>query len=802
MALRFAWRSLWRYPATTVGAVLALGLGIGATSTMFGLLNAVLLRPLPFPESERLVEIYGTVERQQVERRGASFPDFYDWRAQSRSFDGMAAWYSAGAIGYGGEEPESLRGEIVDGPYFELLGVSPLAGRVFQASDHQPGAAPVVVIGERLWERRFGRKPEALGQSLRLDSRVYTVVGVVPAAFTGRSDSAEIFRTAASAMPPEALARRGDRWFPALARLRPGVTLAAAQGELDRINAGLAAAHPDTNEKRAAEVVRLADEVFGDVRPAVSLLFGAVALVLLLACANVASLLLARGEARRREFSLRRALGADDRRLVGLLLAEGAWLALLGGGLGWLLAGWAGDALLALSPVRFPSFAAPALDWRVLLFVSALCLGTALLMGLAPLRSLRDESLGQALREGAAEARGGGGTRPLRWIVVGEVALTVTLLVGASLLLRSFGALLAFDPGFDPKGVLSLRVQLPAPAEGEETRQGAGTLALLDELGALPGVRSASLSSDVPLAGASAIFYSAEGAAEEDATTQPRAYRHRTSPGHFRTLGLELVEGRDFEAGELRSDSGVVIVSAGVARRFWPGESAIGRRVKPGRPESAAPWLRIVGVVKDANLRGIPRNPTGDPDLYFPFEEGARSFALLLRTDGSAAGLAAPVRTLLRRERPGAAVFAERTLEDLVEAELAPARFLSWLLGVFASIALTLSVIGIYGLLAYWVRLRTREIGIRSALGAGQGELLGLVLGQALGMAAAGLAIGAGLAFALGRAVESQLYGVRPLDALSFVATAAIMLLAAGAASLPPALRALRVDPLEALRTE
>ena len=808
--LRYAWRTLWKSPATTIGAVLALALGIGATTTMFALLNAVLLRPLPFPESDRLVELWGTVERLQAERRGASYPDFYDWRAQSQSFDGMASWSGTGAILYGAGEPEAVQGEVIDGPYFEMLGGRALAGRVMEAADFRAQSPPVAVIGERLWERRFGRRQDAIGGSIRLDSRVYTVAGVVPASFRGRSDAAEYFVAAQAAMPANVLAARGNRSFPALARLKSGVAREQAQAELDGINAQLALTYKDTNDKRAAQVSPLADEIFGPIRPAVSLLFGAVALVLLLACANVASLLLARSEARRREFSLRRAIGADDRRLVQLLLAESAWLVILGGGAGSLLAMWAGDGLLALSPVQLPSFAAPGLDWRMLLFVSGLGLVTTVLIGLTPMGSLGGGSLAQSLREGAVAARGGAGTRTLKLIVVGEVAVTVMLLVGAGLLVRSFLALLDFDPGFDPRGVIAMQAQMPLAVQGGSqgtgpapSDQGLGALALVDELKAIPGVKAAGLSSDIPLGGSSALFYSAEGHVVEDAQNRPRAYQHRVTPGYFAALGLRFVEGRDFMPTELAAGTTAVIVSEGVTRRFWPGESGLGKRVKVGAPDADTPWLTIVGVVANANLRGIPRNPTADPDFFFPFNDRARFFAVLLRGNSAdVSGLVGPARAVLRRRDAGAAVFGQQTLESLVAQQLASARFLSWLISVFAGVALTLSVIGIYGLLAYWVRRRTPEIGIRAALGAGRGQLLRLVVGQAMALTAIGVAIGVVLAIVSGRWVETQLFGVRPFDGVSFAATAAIMLTAAFCASLAPALRALRVDPLTALRAD
>jgi putative ABC transport system permease protein len=796
--------------------MLALALGIGATTTIFGLLNTVLLRPLPYPESERLVEIYGTVLREQVERRGTSFPDYFDWRDQSQSYDGMSAWFGNSFILYGAGEPEPVNAEIVDGPYFDLLGVAAIAGRVFQAADHRPGAAPVAVIGERLWEERFGRAGEAIGRTLQLDSRAFTIVGVVSARFRGRSDQAVVWTPVHSTLPPNALTQRGNRGFPALARIKTGITLEQAQAEMTAINARLERAYPDTNEKRSAAVSPLANEVFQSVRPAVSLLFGAVALVLLIACANVASLLLARSEARRREMSLRRALGADDRQLVRLLLIESALLVVLGGGLGWVLAQWTGDALLALSPVQLPSFAVPATDWRTVGFVALVAVLTTVGISLTPLAGVRGGSLAQSLREGAVAQRGAGRVATLRVIVVGEVAVAVALLVGAALLGRSFSALLDFDPGFNPDGVLAMRLQLQAPPQPAATSTvaqtnpapapppaptGPGPLALLDAVRGLPGVRHAALTSSVPLADAGAIFYAADGMSNVDATNRPRAYVHRVTPGYFETLGMRLIDGRDFAVNEMSTESTAVIVSRKVVDRFWPGQSGVGRRIKQGDFESKTPWLTIVGVVDEANLRGIPRNPTADPDLYFPFNQRARGFAALIRTDGDPAALVAPARAAVQQAAPGVAVVNAQTIDSLVATQLAPARFLSWLTGAFAIVALTLAVIGIYGMLSYWVRRRTSEIGIRAALGANQSRLLSLVVGQAMMMAAVGVTLGAVIAAGLTRLIESQLYAVQAMDWMSFAATAAVMLVAAAAASLAPAVRALRLNPITALRS-
>jgi predicted permease len=797
--LRYAWRAMWKSPATTLGAMLALALGIGATTAVFGLFNAVLLRPLPYPHPERLVELYGNTQREVVERRGTSFPDFYDWRDQSRSFDGMALWTSSSPILYGSGEPESLNGEVISGPYFDLLGAEPLIGRVLVAADDERGGgARPAVISEGLWGRRFGRQPTVLGRSIQLNNNVFTIVGVVPAHVRGRSDQADVWTTASGTFPPAVLEQRGNRGFPVLARLKEGVSVATAQAELDGVSRRLEQAYPDTNEKRGVEVAPLAQEVFGDIRSAVSMLSVAVVLVLLIACANVASLMLARTEARRRELSVRLALGADKRRLARLMVAESAWLVVLGGGAGWMLALWATEGLLALSPVQLPSFAVPSVDWRMLLFMSGVAVVTTLGIGLLPVAIKSVGSLAQELREGSAESKGTARSSTLRVIVVGEVALAVALLVGATLLGRSLGGLMAFDPGFHTTGLLALGVQLPqrptaasTPTDGNAPAgAGMSALAMLEALEGMSGVASA------------ALFYAAEGRAIDDARTRPRAYVHRVTPGYFETIGLRLVRGRDFTARELGVDSTAVIVSEGVARRFWPGEDPIGRRVKRGSLDSESPWLTIVGVVEDANLRGIPRNPTADPDLYFPFNDAARGFAAVLRAHGSAADLTGPARETIRRVNSQAAVTTAETIETRVNGQLASVRFLSWLTGTFAALAFTLSVIGIYAVLAHSVRKRRREIGIRSALGAPSASVLTMVVSQGLSLVVVGLAIGVALSLGLSRNLQTWLYGVSTIDWPSYAAVAVIVLAASTLASLIPALRAVRIDPMIALRNE
>ena len=786
--------------------MLALALGIGATATMFGLLDAVALRPLPYPESDRLVELWGNVERQVVERRGTSIPDYLDWKAKSKSFDLFSAWSGSGFIMYGNDAPERIAGETVAGEYFAALGVEPILGRGLTSADDAANAPLAAVIGEQLWNRAYGRAPDAIGRSIRLGNQVFIIVGIAPAAFKGRSDTSEVWVSMIASTTPQGREARGSRGFPALARLATGISVERARADVTNVALQLAQAYPDTNEKRGVEVSPLANEVFGQIRPAISLLFGAVAFVLVIACASVASLLLARTESRRREFSLRRAIGADERRLVRLMLSESAWVVALGGTAGCLLAMWAGDALLALSPVQLPSFAAPGIDWRTLTFVAGLGVLITVVVGISPLRSMGTRSLAQDLREGAIEARGGVSGRTLQVIVAGQIAVTVTLLVGAALFGRSFAALAKFDPGFEPAGVLAMRVQLPVVAGAQAAPQGvdagAPALALLEDLRGLPGVMHAALASAIPLGGQGAIFYSAEGMGEVDATNRPRAYLHRVSPGYVETIGLRLNEGRVFGATDLGANATSVMVTQAMAERFWPGQSAIGRRIKAGDLTSENSWWTIVGVLKDANLRGIPVNPTKDPDIFLPFNERSRGFAVLIKASTDPSSLIKPAADVMRRRDAGVAVFTPQRLSELVDQQLAASRFLTWLTGVFAAIALTLAIIGIYGLLAYWVGQRTREIGVRAALGANRSQLMGLVVGQGLLLAAIGVVAGGVAAAGLGRFVETQLYAVQPLDVVSFAATAGVMIATAFIASVVPALRTLRIDPINALRGE
>jgi predicted permease len=805
--IRYALRALRRTPGFSVVAVLVLAIGIGANTAIFSLVDALLVRGLPYPDPDRLVVLIGNVERAAgVERRGNSYPDHLDWRARSTSFDDMAAYDATNVLLTGFDEPERIPAEVVSAPYFAVLGVSPQHGRTFTPrEDEVPNRDLVVVLSDGLWKRRFGADPGIVNRQIRLGTRVFTVVGVMPPGFTGLSDQAQVWMP--FVLGGGSLANRGNRGFRTIARLKAGVSIDRARAELDAISQQLAETYRETNDKRAVEVSPLSVETFGQLRPVVFTLMGAVAFVLLIACANVANLLIGRSEVRQREIAVRSALGAGQSRLVRQLVTESCVLALLAAAAGSALAYLAVRALVASSPVTLPSFMQPGLSLPVLAFTIGVALVCGLLLGLAPAAHSRLARLSDALRD---SARGSTGVRSHRLrsvLVVAEVTLAIVLLVGAGLMIRSMQKLTAVDPGFDAAGILTFSASVPrqpGPAPGPATQPPpfvASGRDILERVRAVPGVISASLTSDLPLSGGgAAVFYSAEGDTAADARTMPRAYVHWVTPDFFATLGIPMAAGRTFDGSELAVDSRVVIVSRGVVRRFWPDEDPIGKRITLGRPGSQNPWLTIVGVVGDVKYRGLPENPTSDPDLYFPAVDRSPQ-GVIVRAGVDAETLGPLVRAAARSAHPSIVVFGLSTLGRLVDAQTAASRFTTWVLGLFAAAALVLSMVGIYGVMSYLIAQRTREFGIRLALGATRSEILRVVLRQGARLIAVGAALGIVATAALSRLLGSLLYQVSAFDISAGIA---VLLLVSVAliSCVVPAVRATRVNPIIALRSE
>jgi putative ABC transport system permease protein len=801
--VRYALRALGRAPGFTAVAIAALAIGIGGNTAIFSLVDALRAGALPFREADRLVELWGNVQRASVERRGASYPDYLDWRAQSRSFEDVAAFDSQWLTlaGTDADEPERMLTEFVSSPYFSLLGVAPARGRVFRDDeDLVSKPSQVVVLSDGLWKRRFDADPNVVGRTVTLccAPRQYTVVGVMPPGFKGVSDTAELWVPFATYASPSVMAERGSRGFAALARLKPGVTLRAAQADMDAISRRLEQAYPDTNEKRAVELSPLDVELFGDIRPALLALMAAVAFVLLIACANVANLLIARSEARRREIAVRTALGAGRGRLLRQFITESCVLTFMGAVAGLLLARVAVAMLLARSPVTFPSFVTPGLDLRVALFTVAVSVACGIVVGLVPGSRGDARDLSGSLKE-SARSSGGRESQRLRGVlVVVEVSVAVVLLVGAGLMIRSVQNLAALDPGFDPHGVLAVHASIPRVA----SRPAVEGRVLLDRLRAIPGVAAAALSNGLPLDGdGGATFYSAEGQPDSTVQNRPRIYVHVVTPELFSTLKIPIVAGRTFAQAEMSSPSQAAIVSENVVKRFWPGQDPVGKRVKFGSLASNNPWLTIVGVVPDVKYRGLPRNPTADPDIYIPFADRNSLVAIALRTTVPPASMIAPVRAAIRAADRSIAVYNVATMDDLVRGQMSRSRFTMWLMGLFAGVALLLASVGIYGVMSYLVTQRTQEIGIRLALGANRRDILRLIVGNGMRLIGTGIAIGIGASLALARLVTTLLFGVTGVDTASGLAIAVLAIVSLAACYLP-ALRASRVDPLRALRYE
>ncbi|HEX7049883.1 MAG TPA: ABC transporter permease [Longimicrobiales bacterium] len=808
--IRYALRTLRRAPGFTAVAVLTLALGIGANTAIFSVVNGVLLHPLPYPEPDRLVGVY---QLWQGDRAVMTPANFRDVRQQATGADGtsspvleeMAPYYRSDFTLTGSGDPVRLQGVEVGAGFFDVLGVAPVLGRTFRPDENEPGRTRVAILSHRLWQQRFGAEPEIIGRVIRLDGNPYEVVGVMPEGFSfpAERDVWTPIEYDAEFMSENS---RGAWYLSVVGRLAPGVSEEQAASRVAAIGRRLEKAYPQVNTNVGMTVLSLHDAMVGDVRTALWVLLGAVGFVLLIACANVANLLLARAASREGELAVRAALGAGRGRLIRQLLTESLILGALGGAAGLLLAVWGTGFLVALQPRNVPRLDEVTVDGTVIAFTAAIALLTGLLFGLVPALQTARTELAATLREGGRGALAAKGSARVRnALVVAEMALAVILLAGAGLLINSFARLQRVDPGFRAEGALAFRLSLPGVAYNEESARAAFYDRLIERLEALPGVRSAGAIMALPLSGFSFTFtFNVEGREPAQPGSDQSLQTRVVTPGYFRTMGIPLLRGRAFTAQDRADAPQVVLISESAVRRYFPDEDPIGRRITlgwgrgPGRPNVGGVIVGVVGDVKQFELAEEQSAVVYVPHAQVP----VGGMTLVVRTAVPPLTLAGAVRREVGALDADLPIAELRTLEQLVARSISQPRFYMLLLAVFAGVALALAAIGTFGVMTYAVAQRTREIGIRMALGADPGSVRRLVVGRALALAATGLGVGLLGALALTRLLGSLLYGVTATDPLTYGAVALTLIGVAFLAGYLPARGATRVDPTVALRAE
>jgi len=800
--LRYGLRMLVKTPGFTAVAVLTLALGIGANTAIFSVINAMLLRPLPYDEAARLMFL--TEWSEQVPQMSFSVANFKDVRDQSTVFEALVASNGANFILTGeAGEAERLNGRQVSSGLFATLRKQPILGRAFTAEEDRPGAEPVALLSEGFWERRFGRDPSVVGRPLSLSGESFTVIGVMPGSFHGSLRQVDVF-TPLLRLEGRIGGEDNRGNHPGIyvvGRLKPSVTEEQARTEVVALARRLAEQHPNTNARQSMTLEPLHEAVVGEMRPALMLLLGAVAFVLLIACANVANLLLARAAHREKEIAIRIAMGAKRGRLVRQLLTESVLLSLAGGVVGILLAFAGVRGLVASLPANVPRADEIGIDGPVLAFTAGMAFLTGLVFGLAPALRMVRADVHDALKEGGRGGSEGPGHHRMRsGLVVGEVSLALILLVGAGLLLRSFSRVVHADPGFRSEGVLTASVPLPQASYPEHDQRAAVARRAIDNARVMPGVRQAALT--LPLLGGWQSGFSVEGRPEAGPGQLPSADITRVSSDYFEVMGVRLIEGRTFADRDATGAPLVCMVDETFAKAHWPGESPIGRRVKFGRHSNAEnPWMEVVGVVAHVKNYGVDEDSRAE--LYLPYlQNSVGAFTLVVHTDADPASLAASIRRAVGAADAGLPVYSVRTLDDIVYDRTAQRRLAVLLISIFAGVALLLAAVGIYGVMSYAVAQRTREIGIRMALGAERDHILRMVLRHGTALAVAGVGIGLVAAFGLARLITSLLFQTSAADPPTFSIVPAVLIAVALLACYLPARRATRVDPLVALRYE
>jgi putative ABC transport system permease protein len=798
--IRYAIRMLVKSPAFTFVAVLTLGLAIGANTAIFSIVNAVLLRPLPYPQSDELVAVLGT--QPSLPEAPSSPANFLEWRTENQVFERIATYVGKGFNLTGTDKPERVIGARVSGDLFQLLRVQPILGRDFTPEEDRDGAERVVILSYDFWQHRFGGDPNVIRQTLTLSDQTYTIIGVMPRGFNFPDPRIKIWTPIA--FNAAEIATRDTNYIDVVARLKPGVSLEQAQANMNAVAQSQAQRYPKTNVGVGVKVASLQEQMVGNVRPMLVVLFAAVGFVLLIACANVANLLLARAAARRREMAIRGALGASRSRVVRLLLTESVLLAILGGALGLVLAIWTLDLLVSLKPANSSLLAQIRADRTVFLFTAAVSILTGVLFGLIPAWQVSKADLNEGLKE---SGRGSDAPRRQRMrslLVISEVALSLVLLVGAGLMIRSFARLLAVDPGFKPDHVLTAFVSLPVAKYQKREEQVAFYDRLLERLRNVPGVTAAGVVTDIPLLGGSSTGFDVDGRPPALPGQRAMTDYRIISSDYFAVMGMHMAKGRAFTRLDTESAPAAVIINETLAARHFAGEDPIGKRLNlSGSPVDVR---EIVGVVADIRNYGLDEDVK--PEVYVPLFQTAADYlasqtaglTVVLRSTIAPTALTQTLREqvqALDKDQPVAAV---KTMEGYLDESIARRRFSMLLLGVFAGLALVLAAVGIYGVVAYTVTQRTHEMGIRIALGARGADILRLVFSNSMATTVTGIAIGVAAAFALTRLLQSLLYQVTATDPVVFATIPLLVLAVAAVATYFPARRAMKVNPITALR--
>ncbi|HEV8254183.1 MAG TPA: ABC transporter permease [Vicinamibacteria bacterium] len=792
--LRLAARLLAKSPGFTLAATLTLALGLGANTAMFSVVYAVMLRPLPYAQPDRLVRVRG----------GSSYPDLADWTSQAQSFEGFGAYRPHFYDQAGAEGAERIEASLVTGDLMRILRAKAALGRPLQAEDDRPGGEKVVVVSHSFWRRRMSGEADAVGRSVTFAGGTYRVIGVMPPSFRLlEADKAELWAPVRVESAQEAEAR-GAHTLWAVGRLRDGVSLEAAQAEMDAVARRLAEAHPDENKDRRFVLMPLHDFLVRGARPALQVLLGAVAFLLLIATTNVANLLLARAASREREIAIRASLGASRWRLLRQLLCESLLLVALGGAAGILVAAWISELVVRLGPADVPGLDSVSLDLRVLAFTAGVSLLAALLFSLAPWLHACQVSLLGSLKEGGRTGEGQVRHRVRNALVVSELALALVLLVGAGLLLRSLHRLQSIDPGFDPSRLFTFDLTLPMESYHDIPKRTRLYESVLTDLATLPGVEKVAAGSELPF-GTGMIYHNfvVEGRPPLPVGTEPEIYSRSVSPEYFATLGIALVRGRGFSRADDAGAPPVVVINEAAARAHFAGEDPIGRRIAWARATPLV-WMTIVGVVGDVRASGTGREEV--PAVYAPIAQESRPWktwmTVAIRSSLPPSVLLPAVKRAVARVAPAVPVTRPRTMDELMAASAVARRFNLLLLGAFAALALALAAVGVHGVISYAVGHRIHEVGVRVALGATPRDILRLVVGQGFVLAAGGAVLGSVAALGLSRFVSGMLFGVRATDPVTFAGVAALLVAVALLACYLPARRALRVDPVVALRYE